>query len=151
MTFPDWATWGAFQTALRSDKDWTAFFAKFDVANPSGTPAGVFFVTTPVVAKAQAVSLIASWDVDPGKTEAFLAEAQPFVTLDTKLGGSVGLNIDALGDVHYEVTFDSMTSYGKFIDAIQKSTERAELTRKANEKPIANLVKFYIVETYTGP
>jgi hypothetical protein len=153
-TFKDWGAWAAFVTKMRASKEWTAWVAKYFVANPNSTQVGSWYLNSPVVGKTQAVTAVYSWDINnevPGAFDAFMAIAQQAVPIQAALGGSPGINIDELGNVHYSLSFDSWESWAKFNAALEKSTEWAALLKKANEKPTAELVKVYMVDTYTGP
>jgi len=152
-TFPDWAAWAKFGTAMQSSKEWQAFWAKYDVANPNATNVATFYLDTPVVAKAQAVTAVYSWDIRnevPGAFDAFMATAQQSLAIHSALGASPGINIDELGNVHYELSFDSWESWAKFTAALQKNAEWTALLKKANANPTAELVKVYLIDTYTG-
>jgi hypothetical protein len=74
---------------------------------------------------------------------------QQFVPVDTKLGASVGIDIDELGNAHYEASFESYAAHGKWIMAVQKSPERAALMKKANASPEAELVRYDLIEQCT--
>ncbi len=151
LTFPDWGAWAAFGKAMQADKAWAAFIEKFFVANPNSTNFLTAYLDTPVVAKTLPVSAVYSWDILPGKFDAFMAVAQEAVTIHNALGASAGINIDELGNVHYELTFDSWASWAKFGAAVQKSEAYTALVKKANLDPSAELVKVYLIDTYTGP
>jgi len=153
LTFPDWGAWAAFGAKLRTSKEWAAFIKKVDVANPASTQLQVFYLDTPVVAKTMAVTVVYSWDIDykvPGAFDKFMATSQQAVAIHTRLGGSPGINIDQLGNVHYELAFDSWASWAKFSAALQKDTEWAALIKKANEAPTAELVAVTMIDTYSG-
>ncbi|RPH45200.1 MAG: hypothetical protein EHM84_09460 [Lysobacterales bacterium] len=154
VTFPDWGAWAAFTTKMGTSKEWTAFMQKFDVANPSSTQTAVLYVDTPVVAKTLPVTVVYSWDIDykvPGAFDTFMASAQQSVVIHSKLGASPGINIDQLGNVHYELAFDSWASWAKFSAALEKDADWAALIKKANQAPTAEMVNVYMVDTFTGP
>lgn len=139
MSFANWEAWATFGTALEASNEWTAFIQGF-AGNPPGTPDGVIFLNTPVVAVSKPVALVYSWNVMPGKTGAFIANAQEAAAIHQKLGASVGINIDDLGDVHYEMQFDSWAAWAKYTTAIQQSKEWEAFITKANQNPMAELV-----------
>lgn len=152
-TFPDWGAWAAFATKMATSKEWTAFMQKYDVADPNSKPGGVFYVDTPVVAKTLPVTVVYSWDINykvPGAFDTFMASAQQSVAIHSKLGASPGINIDQLGNVHYELAFDSWASWAKFSAALQKDADWAALMKQANATPTAELVNVYMIDTYTG-
>ena len=151
LQFPDWAAWAVFEDKLRASKDWAAFLAKYDLPQPISKQLAVSYLNSPVVAKTMPVTLVTAFKVNPGKTEAFVAEGQEYVALHTKLGASPGISIDPLGNVVYVLAFDSFASEAKFLAASQASKEQAALDKKTNENPMGQAVDFYLVEQYTGP
>ena len=154
VTFPDWSGWAAFVQAGAASKDWQAFMTKFDVANPNSTNIATYYLETPVVAKTQAVTAVYSWDVDykvPGAFDRMMAGAEKSVKIHSALGASPGINVDQLGNIHYELTFDSWASWAKFGAALPKNAEWNALLKDANEHPSAELVQVYLIETYQGP
>jgi hypothetical protein len=154
VTFADWAGWAAFQKAMQTSKDWQAFWAKADVPNPDSTNVATYYLEQPVVAKVQAVSAIYSWDIDykvPGAFDKFMAEAQESVKIHSALGASPGINVDQIGNVHYELTFDSWASWAKFNAALGKDPQWNALMKRTGEHPTAELSNVTLLETYTGP
>jgi len=151
LTFPDWGAWAAFEPKLQASKDWAAFIKKYDVANPASTQVGMLFIDTPVVAKTLPVATVFSWKILPGKFDAFMAIAQKAVAIHNALGASAGINIDDVGNVHYELTFDSWASWAKFNAALQKSAEWAALLKEANATPTGELMRVLRVEEFKAP
>lgn len=148
MTFPDWGAWGEFGDKLVASKEWMEFNKKYDTTDPTAEHVDAVFFDSPVEAKTQMVLAVASWKVQPGKLDSVVATMQQFVPIDTKLGASVGIDIDALGNAHYEVSFPSYAAYGKWLSAMQNSPERAVLIKKADASPEAEMVRFYLIEQY---
>jgi hypothetical protein len=154
LTFPDWGAWAAFGAKLAASKDWAAFIKKVDVANPSSTQQQLLYLDTPVVPKTLPVTVVYSWDIDykvPNAFDKFMASSQQAVAIHTRLGASPGINIDQLGNVHYETAFDSWASWAKFGAALEKDAEWTALMKKVNETPTAELVAVTMIETYTAP
>jgi hypothetical protein len=148
LTFPDWGAWGEFSDKLVASKEWMEFNKKYDTTEPTAEHVGAVFFDSPVEAKTQMVLAVSSWKVQPGKLDSVVATMQQFVPIDTKLGASVGIDIDALGNAHYEASFATYAAYGKWLVAIQKSAERAALIKKADASPEAELVGFYLIEQF---
>lgn len=151
LTFPDWGAWAAFGTKLMASSDWSAFNAKYDVANPVSTPLPAVYVESPVVAKTLPVSMVFLWKIAPGKSDAFMKLAQEAVGIHTALGASPGINVDDLGNISYELGFDSWASWAKFADASAKSKEWADFLKRANADPSGELVRVVRLEEYKGP
>jgi hypothetical protein len=151
LTFADWSAWAAFGPKLQASKDWAAWVAKYNVPNPTSTPVGSVFVDTPVVAKTQPVGMVFSWKILPGKFDAFMAIAQKAVAIHNALGASAGINIDDVGNVHYELTFDSWASWAKFNTSLQKSPEWTALMKDANATPTGELMRVSRVEEFKAP
>ncbi len=147
LIFEDWEAWGKFQAAMDDSKEWAEWFQKF-AADPPAQPAGVFHVNNPVVAEPNKVSLVYSWDVMPGQGAQMMANAQEAVGLHSKMGASAGINVDQLGNVHYELTFDSWAAWGRFTKAVQASEEWGAFIQRASQEPAAELVQVYMIERY---
>jgi hypothetical protein len=148
LTFPDWGAWAAFGTKLQANKDWAAFLAKVDVANPNSTALPAVYVDSPVVAKTLPVSMVYLWKINPGKFDAFVKSAQDAVAIHNPLGTSAGFSIDDLGNVGYELAFDNWAAWAKFEAALAKSKEWADFLKKANEEQNADLVRVLRLEQY---
>jgi hypothetical protein len=148
MTFPDWGAWGEFGDKVSTSKEWADFNTKYDTADPNGKHVAAMFLDSPVEAKTQPVLAVASWKVQPGKLDSAIATMREFAPVDTKLGASVGIDTDELGNAHYEMTFPNYAAYGKWIVAAQKSPERSALIKKWDAAPQAELVRFYVIEQY---
>jgi hypothetical protein len=151
LTFADWGAWAAFNTKLAASKDWDAFITKLDVTNPTSTQLPVTYIDSPVVAKTLPVSMVSIWKTVPGKLDAFLKLAQEAVAIDNSLGASAGFGIDDVGNVGFEVAFDSWASWAKFDAASQKSPEWAAFIKKANAEQTGELVRVLRVEEFKGP
>ena len=143
-TADSWESWAKQQAMLAASAEWQAFIAKFE-ADPSGKQVNTFHVFSPVVAETKAVSIVYSWDVFQGRTNEFLTSAQEAAAIQTKLGASVGMHIDDLGDVHYEVTFDSWEAWARWDTAMANSEEWGTFWSATNEDPSGELVKVYRV------
>ena len=143
-TADSWETWAKQQAALAESADWQAFVTKYE-SDPSGKLVESFNIFSPMVAETKAVSVVFSWDVYPGKTDEFLTSAQEAAAIQTKLGASVGMHIDDLGDVHYEVTFDSWGAWARWDTAMANSEEWAAFWTAAGEDPTGELRTVYRV------
>jgi hypothetical protein len=147
--FDNWESWGKFQAKLAANADWQALVAKFE-ADPPAVQGQTFYINTPVVAKPNNVSVVFAWDVQPGRTPDMIANAQEAAGIHAKLGASAGINIDDLGDLYYELTFDSWEAWGKYTTAVQSSEEWAAFIAKVSQDPVAELVKVYRLDTFNG-
>jgi hypothetical protein len=154
VAFADWGGWAAFNKALQTSKDWQAFWTKYDVPNPNSTNVSTFYLNQPLVAKTQAITAVYSWDIDykvPGAFDRFMAEANESAKIHSALGASPGIDVDQIGNVHYELTFDSWASWAKFGEALMKDAQWNALTKRTSEHPTAELANVTLIETYTGP
>jgi len=147
--FDNWESWGKFQAKLAANADWQALVAKFE-ADPPAEQGETFHINMPVVAKPNNVSVVFVWFVQPGRNADMIANAQEAVGIDAKLGASAGISIDDLGDLYYELTFDSWEAWGKYATAVQSSEEWAAFIAKVSQDPAAELMKVYRLNTYTG-
>jgi hypothetical protein len=140
-----WENWGKAQAALAQHAEMQALIEKFQ-ADPPARQVESFHVFTPMAAEVRGVSVVYSWDVLPGRTQDFLESAQQAAAIQSKLGASVGMHIDDLGDVHYEVTFDSWAAWGRYDAALAASEEWNAFFSDAMENPTGTLVKVYRVD-----
>ena len=60
-----------------------------------------------------------------------------------RLGASVGVNVDELADVHYELSFENWEAYGKFSENLAVDSEWQEFFSGANAEPVAELTKVW--------
>jgi hypothetical protein len=153
-SFKDWSAWAAFITAANASAEWQSFWQKYSVANPNSTNIATFHLNVPVAAKTQAVTMVYSWDVRyevPGAFDTFMATAQKSIALHTALGASAGVNVDEIGNVHYELSFESWAAWAKFSAALDASQEWADLLKDAYQNPTAELVKVYMIDTIPAP
>ena len=113
VSFSDWATWGKFQDAVASSEAWQNFWQR---VNKVGTAeiSKTYMLDMITAAKTQPASVVYSWDVDQGKTLDFVALSQKSKSMHERMGASIGILVDELGDVHYEMTFPSWEAWGIF-------------------------------------
>ena len=140
--FDDWTAYGKFASAAAASEEWQSLWQSFGT-DPAAELARTFMINNPVVADAKPVSLVYSWDVAPGRTSDFLANAQEAMAIHERLGASVGINIDELGDVHYEMTFDSWEAWGAFMAKSASDKELADFFARVNQNPLGELVKVW--------
>ena len=95
------------------------------------------------VAESQPASVIYSWDVHQGKTQDFVALSQTSKTMHERMGASIGILVDELGDVHYEMTFPSWEAWGKFQEKAASNKEWQAFYAKTLMDPTANLIKVW--------
>lgn len=150
LTFADWSAWADFGKKLEASKDWGAFMAKQDVANPNSTQLPAVYIDSLVVAKTLPVSVVYLWKINAGagKSDAFMKLAQEAVAIHTALGASPGVGVDDLGNVGYELTFDSWASWAKFQAASMKSQDWAAFEKKADSQQNAELVRVLRLEQF---
>ena len=67
-----------------------------------------------------------------------------------RLGASAGINIDDIGNVHYEMTFDSWEAWGKYVAVQATDKEWNEFLARANQNPMADLVKVWRLDSLPG-
>jgi len=142
LGFSDWAAWGKFVDAMASNKEWQSFWQN---AGEEATAelADTFMLNVPTVANALPVHVVFSWDVQQGKTADFLALCQKSQKIHERLGASVGVNVDELANVHYELSFENWASYGEFSEKIAVDAEWQAFFGAANQDPVAELIKVW--------
>lgn len=139
--FDTWEDWGKFSGKMASSTEWDDYWTKA-LSNPAAELIETLHVNNPNPAEIKPVAIIYRWDVDPGKTQEMIARATEAISIHNALGASASVNIDDIGDVHYEMTFDSWAAWGKFSAASQESEAWANFQAKYSQ-PIANLVQVY--------
>jgi hypothetical protein len=60
-----------------------------------------------------------------------------------RLGASIGINIDELGDVHYEMTFANWEAWGNFQMRVAADEEWNQFWTRANQEPMAELLRVW--------
>ena len=140
--FSDWGAWGKFLDSAPDNKEWQEFWQR---ASEGGAAelSKTFMLEAPVTAKSQPVHMVFSWDVQQGKTPEFLALCQQSKVIHERLGASVGMNVDELANVHYEMSFESWAAYGEFSQKLAADNEWQKFFTAANAKPTAELVKVW--------
>jgi len=135
--FDTWEDWGKFGGKMAGNAEWDEYWSAA-MANPAAELTGTLHVNNPNPAEVKPVAMIYMWDVDRGKTEQFIAQATEAIPIHNALGASASINIDQLGDVHYEMTFDNWEAWGKFVAAAEQSEDWAKFQAKYSQ-PIATL------------
>ena len=144
VVFDSWEALGRFQDSAATNKEWQAFWQRVSM-EPTADLLRSYLIDNPVVAKAQPASMVFSWDVDPGQTPAFLALCEEARKIHDRLGASVGINIDELGDVHYELTFANWEAWGKYQTRVAADEEWNQFWARASKEPVAELIKVWRV------
>ncbi len=142
LSFSDWAAWGRFQDAAASNEAWQSFWQRVNNVATAEISA-TYMLNMATVAKTQQASVVYSWDVDPAKTQDFVAMSQQSKAMHERMGASIGILIDELGDVHYEMTFLSWEAWGKFQAKAARDKKWQTFYAKSLADPIARLVKVW--------
>ena len=87
--------------------------------------------------------MVFSWDVQQGQTENFVALCLESQKIHERLGASAGVNIDEIGNVHYELSFENWAAYGEFSEKLAVDAEWQAFFSNANADPVAELVKVW--------
>ena len=142
VSFKDWAEYGKFFDAMNASEEWQALWQKIS-ATGAAELTQTFMINVPAPAKANPVSLVFSWDVDAGRTADFIAICQGAMTIHKRLGANPGINVDELGDVHYELTFESWEAWGNYAMKSATDEEWNAYFAKHSENPVATLTKVW--------
>lgn len=145
VAFDSWEALGKFQDAGATSEEWQTFWQRVSM-EPTAELLRSYLINNPVVAKAQAVSMVYSWDVEQGKTAAFVARSEEARKIHERLGASIGINIDELGDVHYEMTFASWSAWGEFQSRAATDEEWNQFYANALQEPLAELIKVWRID-----
>ena len=142
VSFPDWAVWGMFQDAAASNEAWQSFWQRVNKVATAEISA-TYMVNMVTVAESQPASLVYSWDVDQGKTSDFVALSQKSKTMHERMGASIGIHVDELGDVHYLMTFPSWEAWGNFQAKAATDDEWQTFYAETGKNPVASLIKVW--------
>jgi hypothetical protein len=142
VIFKDWSEHGKFSDALGSSEEWQAFWQKIS-AESAAELTQTFTINNPVVAEPKPVSVVFSWDVDAGRTPDFIAICEGAMPIHKRLGASPGINIDELGNVHYELTFDNWEAWGNYAMKSATDEEWNAYFAKHSENPVATLTRVW--------
>ncbi len=142
LGFSDWAAWGKFVDAMALNKEWQSFWQR---AGEEATAEldRTFMLNVPIVAKAPPVHRVFRWDVPQGQSENFVALCLESQKIHERLGASAGVNIDEIGNVHYELSFENWAAYGEFSEKLAVDAEWQAFFSNANADPVAELVKVW--------
>ena len=142
VSFTDWAAWGRFQDAAATNKAWLSFWQR---ASDQGTAeiSGTYMLNMATVAETKPASVVFSWDVEPAKTQDFVALSLKSKAMHERMGASIGILVDELGDVHYEMTFPSWEAWGKFQSKAESDNEWQAFYADSLEDSIASLIKVW--------
>ena len=142
LSFEDWAAWGRFQDSAATNKAWRSFWQR---ANTQGTAelSATYMLNLATVADTQPASMIYSWDVDQAKTQDFVALSMKSKVMHERMGASIGIIVDELGDVHYEMSFPSWEAWGKFQAKAQSDKEWQTFYADSFKDPMARLIKVW--------
>lgn len=145
VIFESWEALGRFQDAGSTSVEWQAFWQRVS-QEPTADLQRSYMINNPVVAKAQPVAMVYSWDVEQGATPAFLAICEGARKIHERLGASIGINIDELGDVHYEMTFPSWEAWGKYTARAADDEEWNQFLANSQQDPVAELIKVWRID-----
>ena len=142
VSFPDWAAWGKFQDAAASNEAWQSFWQRVNKVSTAEINA-TYMLDMATVAESQPASVVYSWNVDQAKTQDFVALSQISKKMHERMGASIGILVDELGDVHYEMTFSSWEAFGKFQAKAASDKEWQDFYAESFQDPIASLIKVW--------
>ncbi len=146
VSFKDWIQYGKFSDAMAASEEWQAFWQRIS-SDSAADLTQTFMINNPVVATPKPVSMVFSWDVDAGRTADFISICEGAMPIHKRLGASPGINIDELGNVHYELTFDSWEAWGNYTTKAATDAEWSAYVAKHSENPVATLSKVWRINT----
>ena len=143
LTFDDWAAWAAFGEKLEASKEWQTFWSRVS-QSPSAELQDQYMLEQPSPGAPGKVYQVFIWDAHPGRTADTIERAMGAKAIHEKGGAGVGINVDPFGRVHYVMSFDSWSDWGKFQDA--PNDEFQAYMAQISGDPSAELVRIYTAE-----
>ena len=116
MSFDSWAAWGEHQAKAAADPEMRAFIAEY-TANPRATMVESFMLEQPIPGAPGAVYNVFVWEAYEGRSAELMTKAVEASDIHKKAGAGIAVNVDQLGRMHYVMSFDSWSAWGKFQDA----------------------------------
>jgi len=141
--FKNWVEWAKFGEKMEASEEWQAFWSRVS-ASPSAVLEQQYMLNQPAPGAIKNVYQVFIWQSKPGRAAETVQNAMGAKAIHDKSGASVGINVDPFGRVHYVISFDSWTDWGKFQDG--PSDEFQAYMAKINENPSAELVQIYTAE-----
>jgi hypothetical protein len=114
-SFQDWVAWGKFQARAAADPAMQAFIADY-TKNPSATQLESFMLDEPLSGVPGNVYQVFVWEPLSGRSAELFAKATEASKIHAKSGARIAINADQLGRMHYVMSFDSWSQWGKFQD-----------------------------------
>jgi len=114
-SFEDWASWGEFQAKATASPEMQAFIAGY-TKNPSATQVKSFMLDEPLSGIPGAVYQVFVWQPYNGRSAELFAKANEASKIHAKAGAGIAINMDQLGRMHYVMSFDNWSQWGKFQD-----------------------------------
>ena len=142
VAFKDWVEYGKFFDAMNASEEWQAYWRQIS-SESSAELTETYTINNPVVAEPNPVSVVFSWDVQDGRTQDFIAICEGAMPIHKRLGASPGINIDSVGNVHYELTFGSWEAWGSYAMKSATDEEWNAYFAKHSENPVASLTKVW--------
>ena len=140
-SFENWKAWGDFQSKASSNADMQSFIAGY-TAKPSAKMLKSFMLNEPLSGVPGAVYQVFVWQAYEGRSEELMAKAIEASKLHLEAGAGIGINVDQLGRLHYVMSFDSWSLWGKFQDS--PTPEWTSYWTTFNEDPPGKVIETYM-------
>ena len=140
-SFKDWASWGEFQAKAAANPEMQAFIADY-TKNPSATQLESFMLNEPLSGVPGAVYHVFVWQPYSGRSAELFAKANEASRIHGKAGAGIAINMDQLGRMHYVMSFDDWSQWGKFQD--NPTSEWATFWASFQENPPGKVIDTYM-------
>ena len=140
-SFKDWMSWGEFQNKAASDPEMQSFIADY-TKNPSATQLKSFMLDEPLPGVPGSVYQVFVWEPYNGRSAELFRKATEASKIHAKSGAEVAINMDQLGRMHYVMSFDSWSQWGKFQD--NPSTAWTTFWASFQDNPPGKVIETYM-------
>ena len=140
-TFEDWESWGEFQAKAAADPEMQAFVSGY-TRNPSATQLESFMLDEPLSGVPGSVYHVFVWQPYEGRTSELFAKANEASKIHSKAGAGVAINMDQLGRMHYVMSFENWSEWGKFQD--NPTSDWANFWSAFLENPPGKVIETYM-------
>lgn len=141
LTFDNWAQWGEHQAKAQTNDEMQAFIASY-TNQPSAVQLESYMLNSPLAGAPGNVYNVFVWEAFEGRSSELMEKAMQGSQIHSKAGANISIGLDQLGRVHYVMSFDSWTDWGKFQDT--PSAEWAEFMGGFRANPPGEIVQTFM-------
>jgi len=140
LTFASWSEWAGFGKKLDASKEWARFIEKIN-EKPSAELIQNYLLNVAASGGEGQVYQVFIWEAMPGRVNELIAAGMEAKKLHEKAGATVGIYVDQLNRMHYDMSFASWEAWAKFQDTPDPDFQA--WMAEQNKNPTGKLIKVY--------